>query len=625
MALFAGTRGWCADGDALRKAVTFYASFDEALVGDFGNGGKSLGTRFDSATTKGAFEFEPGYDPRVFKVAKAKGIQGGALEATAALPRRGRIFFPAKDNISFRETGWGGAVSFWMNTDPDKSLVTPFCDPIQITEKGANDGGIWIDFPDSKPRDMRLGAFPAVPAGGKPIPESDANAPLVKMPKVGFKVGEWHHVVLSWNNFDTGTADATAVLFVDGKRIGDLHDRELAMRWNLDKAGIYIAENYIGLVDELGVFSRALTDEEVALLKSKPDLLAGLTSASASASDAAKPTLAEIAKIVVAERKGPPPDAPAFPFSAGAAREYQEAYSRWSGLPVMFRDPMNQEFMLIPPGQFLMGSPADEPGRSKEYEESQHPVRLTQPFYLARFETTVGQFRSFVERTSFITDGETNDGGNAHDEEAVWQHRAGTNWRRPGYAGPFQLRNEHPVVHVSYSDAIAYCDWLNRAGGKAARFALPTEAEWEWACRAGSASRFWWGNDVDKTGKVANVGDEQLKQVQPKWPREIMPMNDGHAFLAPVGSYGSNAFGLRDMLGNVWEFTATRYGNYPKELSVDPGDLSTDRGFVPRGGGWSNVAADVRSATRNADPPHFCHSNLGFRVGIKLELPTDKR
>jgi sulfatase modifying factor 1 len=332
--------------------------------------------------------------------------------------------------------------------------------------------------------------------------------------------------------------------------------------------------------------------------------------------------LDDLKKLLARERKEPRPAAPAFPFSSGAAREYQQAYSRWSGLPLLIGDQSAHEFMLIPPGQFLMGSPEDESGRSKEYEETLHPVRLTEPFYLARYETTVGQFRKFVERTGFVTDGEKNDGGNAHDEQAVWKHRPGTNWRRPGFAAPFTLKNDHPVVQVSHADATAYCDWLNRREGTGVRYALPTEAQWEWACRAGTATRYWWGNDVDDTGKVANVGDERLKQVQPKWPREIMPMNDRHAFLAPVGTFRSNPFGLRDMLGNVWEFTSTRYGNYPKELSIDPGDLSTDRGFVPRGGGWSNVAADVRSASRNADPPHFCHSNLGFRVAIKLDLPS---
>jgi sulfatase modifying factor 1 len=109
--------------------------------------------------------------------------------------------------------------------------------------------------------------------------------------------------------------------------------------------------------------------------------------------------------------------------------------------------------------------------------------------------------------------------------------------------------------------------------------------------------------------------------VHPGWPRTVMPMNDGHAFLAPTGSYRANAFGLYDMLGNVWEFCSTRAGRYPARPVTDPGDADARRGFAVRGGGWSNSAADVRCATRNADPPHFGHSNLGFRVAVQLPLP----
>src|SRR5262249_21124522 len=176
-------------------------------------------------------------------------------------------------------------------------------------------------------------------------------------------------------------------------------------------------------------------------------------------------------------------------------------------------------------------------------------------------------------------------------------------------------------VHVSHSDAVALCRWLQTQGGLAERhvhYALPTEAQWEWACRAGSGGRFWWGDDEDTSGKRANVGDRTLKRVHPHWPRRIMAMDDGHAFAAPVGSYQGNAWGLHDMLGNVWEFCSTRAGTYPRKATLDPGDLDPKRGFGVRGGGWSNEPHDCRCAARNADPPTFCHSNLGFRVALLL-------
>jgi hypothetical protein len=261
---------------ALRKAVTFYASFDEAPRGDFGAGGLELGTRTNSTREKGKFVFAKGYDANVFKVARGKGVAGGALECTDVLPNNGRVFFPAKGNLAYKKGGWGGAVSVWVNTDPNKLLKTTFCDPVQITQKGANDGGIWVDFNNAKPRDLRHGVFPAVPAGEKGVKEEDPDAPLVRVPKIDFKEGQWRHIVLSWSNFDTGRKDAASALYIDGKLIGEVKGRALAMEWDLEKTGIYVAVNFVGLLDELALFSRALTPDEVRLLHRQPGVLAAL-------------------------------------------------------------------------------------------------------------------------------------------------------------------------------------------------------------------------------------------------------------------------------------------------------------------------------------------------------------
>ena len=93
---------------------------------------------------------------------------------------------------------------------------------------------------------------------------------------VGFKAGDWHHVVLNWKNFDSGKEDAVSALYIDGKLIGEIKDRAIAMDWDLEKAGIYVAVNYIGLLDELALFNRALTPEEIATLHKQPGVLAGL-------------------------------------------------------------------------------------------------------------------------------------------------------------------------------------------------------------------------------------------------------------------------------------------------------------------------------------------------------------
>jgi hypothetical protein len=217
-----------------------------------------------------------GIDAARFRVAAGKGIHGGALEAVNVLPRNGRIFFPLKDNLAFRKGGWGGAVSLWCNTDPNELIKAKFCDPIQITQKGAGNGGIWFDYNDARPRDMRHGAFPAVPEGQKPIAESDPQAPLVRVPQIDWKAGDWHHVVLNWQNFDTGRDDAVSSLYIDGKRIGEIRGRAIAMDWDVEKAGVYVAVNYVGLLDELGLFGRALTADEVRLLHKQPGVLAPL-------------------------------------------------------------------------------------------------------------------------------------------------------------------------------------------------------------------------------------------------------------------------------------------------------------------------------------------------------------
>lgn len=253
--------------------ISLYASFDEKVQADAGGGELQLRTRLDDSERKGEFKFRDGFPASVFQIAKGKGVCGGALECKEVLEHRGRIFFPARANLAYDSKGWGGAVSLWINTNPDKDLKTPFCDPIQITHKGANDGAIWIDFPDEKPRSMRMGIFPGLRPGDHPLEESDPRASIIRLPHVGFQAGEWHHLAMSWKNFDTGDANAVAQFFVDGKLIGELANREMAMHWDIEKAGIYVAVNFIGLMDEFAVFNRSLSAEEVEYLHQHPQYL----------------------------------------------------------------------------------------------------------------------------------------------------------------------------------------------------------------------------------------------------------------------------------------------------------------------------------------------------------------
>ena len=273
--LAAAPPGTAADADpkAIRAAATFYASFDEAVAGDAGGGALVPSTRYAHPTEKGQFVVEKGYDAKALRIAKGKGVSGGALDAVALQPRNGRLFFPAKGNLAFKPGGWGGAVSMWCNTGTDQLIKTKFCDPVQITQKGAGNGGLWFDFNDAKPRDLRHGAFPMVPEGGKGISEDDPDAPMVRVPKVGWKAGDWHHVVITWDRLDTGKPDAVTALYIDGKRIGEVNGRAIAMGWDIEKTGVYVAVNYVGLIDEFALFGRALTADEVKELHREPGLL----------------------------------------------------------------------------------------------------------------------------------------------------------------------------------------------------------------------------------------------------------------------------------------------------------------------------------------------------------------
>ena len=265
-----------ADEPAVRKAVTFYASFDESVKGDAGAGALDAGTRFPHSTEKGQFVFEKGIDATVLKVAKGKGVAGGALEATGPPAKNGWLYFPAKGNLAYKKDGWSGSLSLWCNTDPNRLIKAQFCDPVQITQKGYDNGALWFDFNDAKPRALRFGAFPVRAAGQKAVPESDPKVPMVRAGAVDWKEGQWHHVVLTFQNLDTGKPDAVTTLYIDGKRIGEVKDQAIAMGWDIEKAGVYLALGYIGLLDEFALFDRALTAEEVALLHKKPDLLAPL-------------------------------------------------------------------------------------------------------------------------------------------------------------------------------------------------------------------------------------------------------------------------------------------------------------------------------------------------------------
>jgi len=294
---------------------------------------------------------------------------------------------------------------------------------------------------------------------------------------------------------------------------------------------------------------------------------------------------------------------------------------------------VKMELTLVPSGEFQMGSAesAEETAAffKKNYgiesltadlfknEHPRHRVRITKPFYLGTYHVTRGQFRQFVKDTGYKGDPEKSDklGAWGFDHE---QHMLTFNkdysWRRTG----FQQTDEHSVVSVSWNDAVAFCQWLSRKEYETYR--LPTEAEWEYACRAGTTTRYFSGDDPETLAKVANAGDAAFRAKFPRWNWVRNPMikaSDGYVFTAPVGQFKPNAFGLYDMHGNAWQWCADWYGEdyYGRSPADDPKGPDTGDRRVLRGGSWMDVPSNPRSATRRAGRDFF----PGFRVARTLQ------
>jgi formylglycine-generating enzyme required for sulfatase activity len=266
------------------------------------------------------------------------------------------------------------------------------------------------------------------------------------------------------------------------------------------------------------------------------------------------------------------------------------------------------KLVRIKAGEFQMGSPLDEPGRRDD--EAQHMVKLTHDYDLGQFEVTRGQFRKFVEATSFITECERN-GQGGYGVELPAYKLSGLDpkftWRFTG----FEQTDDHPVVNVSFNDAVAFCEWLSRMEN--AVYRLPTEAEWECACRAGTTTAFPFGDDREELIHYGNVIDADAKAVFPD--RIDIKGSDGFILTAPVGSYRPNPWGLYDMHGNVWEWTSDWFAPHSGEDLVDPrGPVEQPQGRVIKGGDWYHDWSFSRSAQRYPIPPTLVRRHAGFRV-----------
>ena len=268
--------------------------------------------------------------------------------------------------------------------------------------------------------------------------------------------------------------------------------------------------------------------------------------------------------------------------------------------------------IYIPSGCFQMGSPKTEVERGAD--EALHRVCI-KGFKLAEYEITIAEFDRFIDATHFITDAERNTGESGcwsyqKESETPWNWWPGTNWKLP--IRNLALTANAPVTCVSFYDAMAYIRWLNQETGQ--EYRLPTEAEWEYAARAGTATARFWGNNPDIACSYANVADLTSSGFA-HWPR---PHNcvDGYFFTATIGALHANKFGLHDMLGNVWEWTCSLYEEKYTGAEQVCADIKPDSAaFIAiRGGGWNADAPRVRAAYRNWGLAWSRQANQGFRL-----------
>lgn len=319
---------------------------------------------------------------------------------------------------------------------------------------------------------------------------------------------------------------------------------------------------------------------------------------------------------------------------AAAAAAMSIATAQADPPPAVLVNTLGMRFVLVPAGEFTMGSnespdalaaayPDLERRRFEEIgdEAPAHRVRITHPFYLGQHEVTVGQFRRFLARSGYVpesvadgTGGYGYDPGYDPSKSARGDAFDGRNpkysWRNPG----FPQGDDHPVVNVTWNDAMALARWLGETEG--ATYRLPTEAEWEYACRAGTRTRYHSGDDPGALLRAANLFDEDAKPYWPRWSAHALAGHDGFAFTAPVGSFAPNAFGLYDMHGNAWEWTADWHDEryYARSPTDDPPGPATGTVRVRRGGSWHTWPFYARCAYRNWNTPQTRYTLVGMRL-----------
>ena len=293
-------------------------------------------------------------------------------------------------------------------------------------------------------------------------------------------------------------------------------------------------------------------------------------------------------------------------WSASQVQTLQRQTAQALRLPVEFQEALKDGgqgpvMVVIPAGRFLMGSPEGELERRDS--ERQHEAQIA-VFAIGKYAVTVGQFRRFVESRGYRTEAETG-GGCYYWTGSEWKQDPDKNWRNPG----FPQTDNHPVVGVSWNDVMLYVDWWSEQSGQ--QYRLPTEAEWEYACRAGTATPFCFGETISTDQANYNGNYVYGKGSKGSYRQKTVEL----------GQFPANTWGLHDLHGNVWEWTGSEYDEKygGAELCV-VSDCDSGGPRVLRGGSWLGGPLWLRSAARFWNALRIWYAYIGFRLARTLTI-----
>ena len=263
--------------DALRKALTFHAPFDGSTDAAYGAGDTKL---YWAPTAKQRQTAKPGLpDGGEVQHARGAGRFGDALRFT--IRKSPLVFYQGAKNMPYQPADWSGTVSFWLSADPQGELEPGFCDPVQITPRAWNDAAFFVEFekrPEAIP--FRLGVYADLLVWNptkRPFAEiTAAERPLVTVDNPPFSRGKWTHVLFTFERFNTGRADGVTRLYLDGTRRGELSGRQQTFTWDPASVAIMLGLSYIGMIDEIAIFDRVLTDDEIRRVHALDKGIAGL-------------------------------------------------------------------------------------------------------------------------------------------------------------------------------------------------------------------------------------------------------------------------------------------------------------------------------------------------------------